>query len=245
MSLYTALCANVLFPVHEHLKGHNSVARRERLESSQWWPGTQLEIYRIGRLREFLSEIGQRIPYYREMFRHHHFNPQDVDSLNALQSLPLLTKSDIRANLDALKTQGPSSLMRYNTGGSSGEPLIFYMGKGRKSHDVAAKWRATRWWGVDIGDPELVVWGSPVELGAQDRIRRLRDGLMRSYLLPAFEMSSHNLAQFVKTIRSTPPAMLFGYPSSLALIAQHARHQGQDMTQLGIKVAFVTSEKLY
>ena len=245
MSLYTALCANVLFPVHEHLKGHNSVARRERLESSQWWPGPQLEIYRIGRLREFLSEIGQRIPYYREMFRHHHFNPQDVDSLNALQSLPLLTKSDIRANLDALKTQGPSSLMRYNTGGSSGEPLIFYMGKGRKSHDVAAKWRATRWWGVDIGDPELVVWGSPVELGAQDRIRRLRDGLMRSYLLPAFEMSSHNLAQFVKTIRSTPPAMLFGYPSSLALIAQHARHQRQDMTQLGIKVAFVTSEKLY
>ena len=245
MSLYTALCANVLFPMHERLKGHNSVARRERLESSQWWPGPQLERYRIGRLQHFLTEIGQHIPYYTELFRQHHFNPQDVESLDALQSLPLLTKSDVRAHLNALKTQGPSSLVRYNTGGSSGEPLIFYMGKGRKSHDVAAKWRATRWWGVDIGDPELVVWGSPVELGAQDRIRRLRDGLMRSHLLPAFEMSSHNLAQFVKTICSAPPAMLFGYPSSLALIAQHARHVGQDMTQLGIKVVFVTSEKLY
>ena len=245
MSLYTAMCANVLFPVHERLKGHSSVAWRERLESSQWWPAPQLEIYRIGRLRQFLTEIGQRIPYYKEMFKHHHFNPQDVDSLNALQSLPLLTKSDIRANLETLKMQGPSSLMRYNTGGSSGEPLIFYMGKGRRSHDVAAKWRATRWWGVDIGDPELVVWGSPVELGAQDRIRRLRDGLMRSYLLPAFEMSSQNLDRFVQTIRSTYPTMLFGYPSSLALIAQHARQQGQDMAKLGIKVAFVTSEKLY
>jgi phenylacetate-CoA ligase len=54
---------------------------------------------------------------------------------------------------------------------------------------VAAKWRATRWWGVDIGDPEIVVWGSPIELGAQDRVRVLRDALLRTELLPAFEMS--------------------------------------------------------
>lgn len=110
---------------------------------------------------------------------------------------------------------------------------------------MAAKWRATRWWGVDIGDPELVVWGSPVELGAQDRIRQLRDTLMRSHLLPAFEMSPANLDRFVDTIRRIGPAMLFGYPSSLSLIAQHACKKGIAMDKLGIKVAFVTSEKLY
>ena len=110
---------------------------------------------------------------------------------------------------------------------------------------MAAKWRATRWWGVDIGDPELVVWGSPIELGAQDRIRRVRDGLLRSHLLPAFEMSSSNLDRFVATIRRARPKMLFGYPSSLALIAGHARKTGQRLDDLGIRVAFVTSEKLY
>ena len=245
MSLYTSVCSNVLFPLHEHLKGHDSVDLRERLEVSQWWTGHKLAAYRVDRLRQFMTLIGQRVPYYREIFRQLNFDPQTLDSLDALQSLPLLAKSDIRTNLHALKADGHGPLTRYTTGGSSGEPLIFYMGRGRKSHDVAAKWRATRWWGVDIGDPELVVWGSPVELGAQDRIRRLRDGLMRSRLLPAFEMSSRNLAQFVEIIRTAPPTMLFGYPSSLALIAQQARRQGQDMTQLGIKVAFVTSEKLY
>jgi phenylacetate-CoA ligase len=123
--------------------------------------------------------------------------------------------------------------------------LIFYIGRARKSHDVAAKWRATRWWGVDIGDPELVVWGSPVELGAQDRIRRWRDALMRSELLPAFEMSAANLDRFVARIREFKPAMLFGYPSSLSLIAEHARRQGQALDRLGIRVVFVTSERLY
>jgi phenylacetate-CoA ligase len=39
--------------------------------------------------------------------------------------------------------------------------------------------------------------------------------------------------------------MLFGYPSSLALIARHARQRNVPMNGLGIRVAFVTSEKLY
>ncbi|WP_244095791.1 phenylacetate--CoA ligase family protein [Rhodoferax ferrireducens] len=196
-------------------------------------------------MQQFLVDIGQRVPYYQQLFKQLNFVPNTVRSTAALQLLPLLAKSDIRKNVDKLKAEGHGPLTRYNTGGSSGEPLIFYMGKGRKSHDVAAKWRATRWWGVDIGDPELVVWGSPMEIGAQDRVRRLRDALLRSRLLPAFEMSPQNLDRFVETIRVTRPTMLFGYPSSLSLIAQHARHKSVAMNSLGIKVAFVTSEKLY
>lgn len=245
MSLYTNVCSTILFPLHERLKGHHSVALRKQLEQSQHWPRERLGAYRVERLRAFLTLIGQTVPYYRALFARTGFRPDQVTSLEALARLPLLTKADIRAATEAFKADNHGPLSRYNTGGSSGEPLIFYMGKGRKSHDVAAKWRATRWWGVDIGDPELVVWGSPVELGAQDRIRQLRDRLMRSELLPAFEMSPANLDRFVQTIRDYRPAMLFGYPSSLSLIARHAQQKGIAMDKLGIKVAFVTSERLY
>jgi phenylacetate-CoA ligase len=110
---------------------------------------------------------------------------------------------------------------------------------------VAAKWRATRWWDVDIGDPELVVWGSPIELGAQDRVRRLRDTVLRTALLPAFEMSEARLDGFIAEIRRRRPRMLFGYPSALTHIARHAVRRGQRMDDLGIRVAFVTSERLY
>lgn len=245
MSLYTAICSNILFPLHERLKGHDSVTLRRRLEESQWWPAEKLELYRAGRLQQFLTEIGQRVPYYQHLFKSLSFDPNAVRSTDSLRMLPLLTKSDIRKNVEKMKAEGHGPLTRYNTGGSSGEPLIFYMGKGRKSHDVAAKWRATRWWGVDIGDPELVVWGSPIELGAQDRVRRLRDGMLRSHLLSAFEMSSQNLDRFVESIRVNRPTMLFGYPSSLSLIAHHAQKKRVAMSDLGIQVAFVTSEKLY
>jgi phenylacetate-CoA ligase len=196
-------------------------------------------------LREFLVEIGQRVPYWRALFKDRGFDPGAVRSAADLQALPLLSKAVIRENVEQMKAEGHGPLSRYNTGGSSGQPLVFYIGKARKSHDVAAKWRATRWWGVDIGDPEAVIWGSPIEHGAQDRVRQLRDRLMRSTLLPAFEMSEAKLDGFVAWLRRERPRMLFGYPSALTYIAQHAHKRGIRLNDLGVRVAFVTSERLY
>ncbi len=245
MSLYTKLVSQFLFPLHERLKGHDSVAIRKAMEQSQWWSKGRIDDFQTERLKQLITHVYQHVPYYRKVMDKHQIKPEHIAKAGDLQRLPFLTKQLIKTHTDALKADTNPQLQRFNTGGSTGEPLIFYIGKERVSHDVAAKWRATRWWGVDIGDPEIVVWGSPVELGAQDRIREIRDKLLRTQLIPAFEMSDTNLDRFVEKIRQTRPKMLFGYPSSLSLIARHAQKRGVAMNELGIKVAFVTSERLY
>jgi len=242
---YTRFASGVLFPLHERAKGHTSVAVRERLERSQWHTPVELEREQAERLRAFLVEIGRRVPYYRQLFAERGFDAESVRSVADLRALPLLTKAEIRAHAERMKADGHGPLARYNTGGSSGQPLVFYIGKARKSHDVAAKWRATRWWGVDIGDREAVVWGSPIEHGTQDRLKTLRDHAFRSTLLPAFEMSETRLDGFVAWLREHRPRMLFGYPSALTYIAGHAARRGQRLDDLGVQVAFVTSERLY
>ena len=245
MSLYTRLIAGVVFPLQERLKHHDTVKVRREMEASQYWPLERLEALRLDRLRALLDHAGRHVPYYRELFARLGFEPAGIASLADLQRLPLLDKPLVRAHTEQLKHERARHLARFNTGGSSGEPLVFYIGRERVSHDVAAKWRATRWWGVDIGDPEIVVWGSPIELGAQDRVRALRDRLLRTELLPAFEMSERKLDGFVAAIRRRRPKMLFGYPSALGHIARHAEARGQRMDDLAIAVAFVTSERLY
>lgn len=245
MGLYTGLVANLLFPLQETLKKHNTLAIRKAMEDSQWWSQEKLEQYRLERLRNLLVKVRNHVPYYRDCFASLDFKPQNISSLADLNQLPLLTKTIIRAEGDRMKSEVAKGLTRFNTGGSSGEPLIFFIGTERVSHDVAAKWRATRWWDVDIGDREIVVWGSPIELSAQDRLRHWRDRLMRTQLLPAFQMSEAKLDEFILTITRTRPRMLFGYPSSISLLARHAEKRGQSMSRLGIKVAFVTSERLY
>lgn len=243
--LYTSLVSRLLFPLHERLKHHTSVTVRKQLEDSQWWPSERLADLQLARLRKLLLRARDHVPYYQQLFADQNIDTQSFTRLDDLQRLPFLTKAVIRKNQEQLKADDAERLARFNTGGSSGEPLIFFIGNERVSHDVAAKWRATRWWGVDIGDREIVVWGSPIELTSQDRVRQIRDRLMRTRLLPAFEMNEANLDSFVDTIRTTRPAILFGYPSSLSLIARHAEKRGIAMGDLGIKVAFVTSERLY
>ena len=245
MGAYTKIVSSLLFPLHERLKRHSTVEVRRELDDSQWWSRARIEDLQLRRLRALLVQAGAHVPYYRDTFRALGFDPTRVESLGQLQQLPLLTKPIIRANLERLKHIHAGPLVRYSTGGSSGQPLLFFVGSDRVSHDVAAKWRATRWWDVDIGDREIVVWGSPIELLSQDRVRQWRDQLMRSTLLSAFEMTEHNLDDYVQRIRALRPKMVFGYPYSIALIAAHAEKRGVQLDDLGVRVVFVTSEYLH
>ncbi|MDW3095918.1 MAG: AMP-binding protein [Gammaproteobacteria bacterium] len=242
---YTTIASRLLFPLHEKLKKHVTVNALKKLESSQWQTPEQIKQLQLQRLRELLNHVYINVPFFKDLFTQLSFDPEKVNSLDALTKLPFLTKAIIRENSERLKSNIPDNLAKFNTGGSSGQPLVFYIGNERVSHDVAAKWRATRWWGVDIGDPELVVWGSPIELGAQDKVRLIRDKLLRTKLLPAFDMSDEKLQGFIKEIIDYKPKMLFGYPSALGRIAKYAHEHSIDMTRIGIKVVFVTSEYLY
>ncbi|GAA0856932.1 phenylacetate--CoA ligase family protein [Aliiglaciecola litoralis] len=244
-SLYTKIVSKVLFPLHEKLKKHDTVRIRKQLEASQWLDAQTLHQRQSERLQQFIKTVAKHVPYYRQLFSTLGVKPEDIRSSADLVKLPFLDKATISANFDALKSDIAGPLARFNTGGSSGQPLIFLLGNERVSHDVAEKWRATRWWDVDIGDKEIVAWGSPIELGAQDKVRLFRDALFRSELIPAFDMTEQKLLSFLETIKSTKPKMLFGYPSVFDLLAKTAKQNNIQMDNLGIKVAFVTSERLY
>ncbi len=144
-TLYTALVSGLIFPLHERMKQHASVAVRRQMEESQYWPEPRLQDLQLQRLKRLLLRAQSKVPYYRDLFASLGFDPaRDLRSLADLARLPLTDKATIRANSDRLKAEDALGLSRFNTGGSSGEPLIFYIGKERVSHDVAAKWRATR-----------------------------------------------------------------------------------------------------
>ena len=244
-SLYTRLASSVLFPLHERAKSHSSVALRRELERSQWLSDADIADLQAANLRDFIQHIARDVPYYRDLFVRESIDPVSIRTAADLARLPFLTKPLIREHGGALRSQSAGTLIKYNTGGSTGEPLVFWMGSGRVSHDVAAKWRATRWWGVDIGDIEVVLWGSPIEIGRQDRLKALRDRAFRSYLLPAFAMGDEQMDSHLARIVQLRPRMMFGYASALDLLSHHAARRGVRLDGLGTRVVFATGETLY
>jgi len=242
---YTGWVARRLFLSQEWFKRHDSHRLLHELEHSQWWPADGIEALQLRRLQDLLRHAGEHSPYYRRVFAERGFDPGKVQHRRDLRCLPILRKADINDHRKDFCSRDSGTLQSMTTGGSSGEPLIFQVGKARVSHDVAAKWRATRWWGVDIGDREAVMWGSPIELKAQDYWRAWRDRLLRTQLLPAFDLSPARLDTYLASLRRQRPAMLFGYPSVMCLLARHARQRRVRLDDLGIKVVFATAERLY
>lgn len=244
-NLYTRMAAGLIFPLHERLKGHDSVRDLDDLESSQWLNNAQFQELRTRRLSELLCHAQSNVPYYTALFHSLGLSPKSSDPWAILHALPPLSKELIRKNFTDLRASNAGKTKVFSTTGSSGDPLRFELSNRRVSRDIAAKWRATRWWDVDIGDKEIVAWSSPIELNKQDRIKAIRDALLRTKLLPAIALEPERLDDFITEIRSFRPAMLFGYPSSLTLVAQRATDQGIDLSHQGIKVVFVTAERLY
>ena len=117
MGLYTSLVSNLVFPLHERLKRHDTVAVRRSMEEAQWWSPERLAAFQLQRLQALLREVGLHVPYYRDLFAKIGFDSDQVRSTTDLQRLPFLTKSVIRANTEALKHTQAQGLARFNTGG--------------------------------------------------------------------------------------------------------------------------------
>ena len=62
MSFYTYLCANFLFPLHEKLKGHKSLAIKAQLEESQWRRFDEISTETEQRLSGFLGKCYENVP---------------------------------------------------------------------------------------------------------------------------------------------------------------------------------------
>ena len=139
----------------------------------------------------------------------------------------------------------PGGASRYNTGGSSGEPLIFYFGRWRQASDAAGRIRARRWWGVDVGDREVYLWGAPAELNKTDRIKTIRDGLLNQLVLNAFAMSPSNMDAYLEAVQAFRPRCIYGYASSVALLAARASARGVRPHLPELRVVCTTGEPLY
>jgi phenylacetate-CoA ligase len=215
------------------------------LEKSQHLNKSQIYELQSEKLRNLVAFAYENVPYYKKLFKLKGIGCEDIRSPSDLYRLPFLTKEIIRKEIETLKSKRAKNLQKSNTGGSTGSPMIFYIGKKRISYDVAAKLRATRWWGVDIGDPEIVVWGSPVELTKQDRIRQFRDRIFRTKLLSAFDMTEEIMLEYLHLIKEFRPLHIFGYPSSIYILSKYAKKKNIRLDNIGVKVVFCTAEKLY
>ena len=247
--MHKRIAGSIFYPLQERLLGRSTFSLWRSLEASQWLPRAVLLEQQRMRLNTLLQGALAHSPWHAQRLREAGLS-QAVETgtleIAQLRSLPTMDKTDARAHRDSMVWHGvPGGAHRYTTGGSSGEPLIFYFGRERQAADAAARFRGRAWWGVEPGARELYLWGAPVELGRNDRLKALRDRVVNHRILNAFAMSASRMDDYLAIIRQWRPESIYGYASSLALLAAHAQSRQQRPVIPGLKVICTTGEPLY
>lgn len=180
------------------------------------------------RLRTILTHAYERVPYYRRVFSETGFDPQTARLPDDMEKLPILTKSIIRSSRRELIAEGVdfSRLVENATGGSTGEPLVFFQDAGYLATAAALDAYVRGWWGVRPYDRTAAVWGADREFHELSIKEKLYQWRSRVRTLNAFRMTEQDLELFCDTVERWAPPYLMGYSSALEGFARHLQKNG-------------------
>jgi len=120
MRLMSALSRHVFHPLWDLKDGSQRLGVLRTLQRTQWLPLGELMQLQRARLEQIVRYAAANSPYYQQLFHARGFDPAKFD-LAAFSSLPLLTKSIIRASTDTLLSHAfrRDELGHHKTGGST------------------------------------------------------------------------------------------------------------------------------
>ena len=215
----------VFIPALERFNGQKTMECLKELEQTQWMGSEEIKELQEKRLRALIKHAYENVPYYHKIFKEKGLKPLDIKTNEDLMKLPVTTRDDIRRNFDDLiaRNYNLKKMILASTGGTTGEPLRFYVPKDR-GWAWGAFWRAFHWYGVEMGDKWAEIWSHPFEQTMIVKLRSKISHVLRRYIfLSAFEMSEEKLNLFAHNIKKFKPKYLDAYPSAAYILAEYIR----------------------
>lgn len=221
---------------------------RDLLAKAEWFSRSELEAYQDERLRAIVKHAYETVPFYRRRFDECKLKPSDIRSQGDLPKVPLLTRDDVRAHFDDLRSRSVSrgSMRTGHTSGTTGTPLTVGYDADNVWMAYAALDRHYRWAGCRLardGDRIGVARGNvivPLEQKGPPfwRMNRRHNQM----LLSSFHLSKQNLPSYFDALARFQPALLDGYPSTLYVLAKFLQSRGETFP---LRAVITSSETLY
>lgn len=242
-----ALTRHLLLPLHERLRRRTTIDYYAELCRQDHLPAAEVAGLREGKLAALLAHCRDRVPWYREIFRRHGLDSIEAPSRETLAELPILERDQIRAHGEEMIADGyHDRVLPANTGGSSGEPLVFQTDRIKEARHNAHKLHFRHWFGIQPGDRQVDFWGSPIEWGKQTRLRVWKDRyLLNQVILSAFNLSEARLDDHVQFLRAFQPRLIYGYPTVIDRVAQHVLERPGCLGSWRPRAIVCTSEMLH
>lgn len=247
MFIHKTLIEKLLYPAMEIRKGNQVRTYLKELEESQHAPHARLRAIQEERLKTLLKACIAGVPAYQTLG----ITMEDIerDPWTVFGMIPILRKSEFQKNpqLYSNNQYDPSQWIANSTGGSTGQPLKFYMDRYAVEHYEAARWRGLSWYGITFGSRSVMIWGNPIELSRdQQRLARWKDRYLKNRtILSAYHMTEQKAAEYVKFLNRYQPEYLYGYATALDTFANVLAPVRERLRLRHLKAVVSTSETLY
>lgn len=205
--------------------------------------GTAAEIkaFQEVKLKEVITYVSEKSPYYRRVFRNYKISPSDINTLDDLARLPVTSKEDLQNHNDDFFCVPKSKIIDFvTTSGTLGEPVT--IGLTDKDLDRLAYNEAISFVCAGVQEEDILQLTTTMDrrfmagLAYFLGVRKLGAGIIRVGAgIPELQWDS---------ILKFQPTYLIVVPSFLLKLIQYAEAHDIDVNTSGIKGAVCIGESL-
>lgn len=231
----------------DHFRKTDAAGTYNEIMESQWWEKDKLDKLQFDVYRDLLIHCKNNVPYYTALFKKVNFDPETMKSLRETEKIPILTKELIRQNYDSLYAKDFESYVPRpkTTGGSTGEPITVY--NDFKSHSYFAA-NNLRVWSIAsdyyVGARFMTIAHGSLLPNNNNLKNKVYFYLQNSELITSYHLTDERLMAAIKQIKKTKAKFIYGYSSSIFMLAKFAKSKGIKIIS-GIQAIYTTSDMLY
>ena len=230
---YNQILEKVVLPLGDQIEGGGCMPWLRQYRREQWLPAEELRHLQSQRLSNILKYARAKAPFYKNL------SSNLSDPYEDIKQFPILSKTSINKNRDQLLTVPREKLIAESSSGSSGVQGTVYSDKSAQASTRAMQLLWFEWSGYRIGDTVLQTGMTP----QRGFIKGMKDYLLNTTYVPAFNLDNREIETILRELEKNPRQFLFGYASSLFVLAQTALELG--ISNVNFEYAVSWGDKLF
>lgn len=185
------------------------------------------ELFHYQKLKQIIDFAYSKNEFYKSFYDSKGYHPSEFKKLSDFANVPIVTKSDLKKFKLENRSQSNNSPFKVNTGGTSGEPLEFYLDKKVFAREWAYMHKIWSNLGYSYLDTKLTFRGK------NNNGKPLRYNVIHNeYIVDAY-VSFELIVKAVETLTNKRKIKyLHGYPSSIYAFCKFLQENNIDAQKL-------------
>ena len=211
------------------------------LRESERWSIENLKLYQNEELRELMQYAYRHTKYYKRIFDERKILPRDINTVEDLKKLPILTREDLFKHKDEMVANFPIKRpTTLKSSGSTGTPVQVIADKSLYEKEAAFVERAynahdsTLYYGKSVWVRRYVPHEGEPDYYYDHELRRM--------YMSAYNLSKYTIKEYVDVINATKAPLLVTYASAAYILAFLMEEAGLKFKY--VKVIHTASEKM-